>query len=210
MSPSGTFCKTRSMNASCFPSNKAPCLKDSVQASSRWYLKNSQDRTSLDNWRPITLLNSDFKIFSKALANRLQSCIKEVISDDQTGFVKGRTIGMNLTNIQMAIDQTNASNSNGLLLAVDYRKAFGTVRWDLIFHAMELFGVGDYITSAVKILFNDIKTCTVNNGLSSDYFHPQREIRQGCCCSPTLFIIAVELLAILIRKSPNPFSTGRL
>lgn len=75
--------------------------------------KKSQDRLLLNNWRPIMLLNSDFKIFSKAFTNRLQSCIKDVISDNQSGFVKGRIIGMNLTNIQMVIDQTNASDSDG-------------------------------------------------------------------------------------------------
>lgn len=163
--------------------------------------KKSQDRLLLSNWRPITLLNSDFKIFSKALAIRLQSCIKDVLCEDQTGFVKGRTIGMNLTNIQMIIDQTNASHSNGLLLAVDYRKAFDTVRWDLIFYALQSFGFGEYILKAIKTLFNDIKTCVLNYGFSSDYFKPERGIRQGCCCSPSLFILAVELLAVMVRKA---------
>lgn len=95
--------------------------------------KKSQDRLHLNNWRPITLLNTDFKIISKAISNRLQMCIRDVVHTDQTGFIKGRTIGTNITSIQAVIDQTKATTSSGLLLAVDYRKAFDTIRWELIF-----------------------------------------------------------------------------
>lgn len=101
------------------------------------------------------------------------------------------------------INQTKASASSGLLLAVHYRKAFDTIRRELIHHALEWFGFGEYITAAVRTLFNDIKTCIFNSGFSSGYFYPSRGIRQGCCCSPSLFVIAVELLAILVCKSSN-------
>lgn len=165
--------------------------------------KKADDRTKLSNWRPITLLNTDFKIFSKALSNKIQPCIKDVIAEDQTGFIKGRSIATNIMNIQSVIDHTNIANSHGILVAVDYAKAFDTIRWSLIDKALELFGFGETITLAVKTLFADIKTCVYNSGFSSDYFYPTRGIRQGCCCSPSLFVIAVELLAILVRKSEN-------
>lgn len=165
--------------------------------------KKTQDRLHLANWRPITLLNSDFKIFSKALAEKIQMGIKDVVSTDQTGFVKGRTIATNLTNVQMAIDQTNISNSSGLICAMYYRKAFDSIRWDIIHHALELFGFGEQICSAVRILFKDIKTCIFNAGFSSGFFKPSRGIRQGCCCSPSLFILAVELLAIQVRSADD-------
>lgn len=165
--------------------------------------KKAEDRTKLSNWRPITLLNTDFKIFSKALSNRIQPCIKDVIAEDQTGFIKGRSIATNLMNIQTVIDQVNITDSDGILLSVDYAKAFDTVRWSIIHRALDMFGFGEMITSAVKILFAEIKTCVYNAGFSSGFFFPTRGIRQGCCCSPSLFVIAVELLAILVRKSDN-------
>lgn len=163
--------------------------------------KKAEDRLSLNNWRPITLLNTDFKIFSKALANRLQCCIKDVVSPDQTGFIKGRTIGSNITTIQSVIDHAQTSSEPGLLLSVDYRKAFDTIRWELIYYALSTFGFGEQILSAVKLLFHDIRTCVLNHGFSSGFFQPSRGIRQGCCCSPSLFVIAVEFLAILVRQS---------
>lgn len=130
-------------------------------------------------------------------------CIKDVVQLDQTGFVRGRTIGSNILTIQEVINQVNIDESTGLLLAMDYTKAFDTIRWSLIQKALDLFNFGDFLSSAVNILFTDVKTSIYNAGHSSGYFFPSRGIRQGCCCSPSLFILAVELLANLIRSSPS-------
>lgn len=65
--------------------------------------KKYQDLLLVKNWRPITLLNNDYKILSKALAARIQSVMEEVIGDDQSGFVKGRFIGDNLLSLQAII-----------------------------------------------------------------------------------------------------------
>lgn len=95
------------------------------------------------------------------------------------------------------------TDTTGLLLAMDYTKAFDTLRWSLIQKAMELFQFGEYLSRAVGILFEDVKTSIYNDGHSSGYFFPSRGIRQGCCCSPSLFILAVELLAVMIRASTS-------
>lgn len=160
--------------------------------------KKALDRLMLKNWRPITLLNADSKIFSKALANRLQICIKDVISTDQTGFICGGTIGTNLTKIQAVIDQAETS-SPGFIFAVDYRKAFNTIRWDLIHPALQLFGFGDYIAAAVKLLFQDIRF------FFFQLFSPQGifTLCMEYSCLPSLFILAVELLAVMVRQSIN-------
>lgn len=163
--------------------------------------KKNLDKTLISNWRPITLLNSDVKIISKALANRLQYCVKDVVSEDQSGFIRGRSIITNLNNIQAVIDHSADSGNSGALLAVDYAKAFDTVRWDLIFHALKLFGFGDFILTVVRMMFKNIKSCTYNAGYTSDSIFPARGIRQGCCSSPTLFVLVVELLATLVRRS---------
>lgn len=163
--------------------------------------KKNLDRQLLSNWRPITLLNCDFKIFSKALARRVQSCIKEVVSSQQTGFIRGRSISENLTTTRTIIDYVEAKDQTGILLTADYAKAFDSFRWALTFKALQMFGFGDYIIQAIKLIFKDIKTCVTNAGFSSSYFTPTRGIRQGCCVSPSLFVLTVELLAILVCKS---------
>lgn len=163
--------------------------------------KKDLDRRQLSNWRPITLLNTDLKIISKALALRIQSVIKEVVSEDQMGFIHGRSIRSNLLNIQGAVDYTDATQSEGILLAVDYSKAFNKIRWELIFKSLQTFGFGDLIIKMVRLIFKNIKSCVTNAGFSSASWFPSRGIRQGCCCSPSLVVLTVELMAIAVRKS---------
>ena len=58
--------------------------------------KQNKDITCLDNWRPIILLNVDYKIATKVIANRIKSIIKTIADNSQTGFIKGRYIGENI------------------------------------------------------------------------------------------------------------------
>ena len=85
-------------------------------------------RTQLiKNWRPISLLNCDYKIAAKAFANRFKQVIPNITNYDQTGFLKGRFIGENIRLIDGIIKYTAAKNIPGLLLFLDFEKAFDTV-----------------------------------------------------------------------------------
>ena len=87
---------------------------------------------SLENWRPITLLNCDYKIFAKAIANRIVKVLISVINSDQTGFLKGRFIGENIRIIEDIINFTDCGSKPGLLLFLDFQKAFDSLEWSFI------------------------------------------------------------------------------
>ena len=89
------------------------------------YKKN--DKTLLNNWRPISLLNTDYKILAHVLANRLKDVIEKPINIDQTGYIKCRFIGQNIGVIQDVIDLLENNNTEGGVLFLDFRKAFDTV-----------------------------------------------------------------------------------
>ena len=78
----------------------------------------------LSNWRPITLLNTDYKIASKVIAKRIERILPSVIHPDQTGFMKGRSIGHNIRLINDIIQQTELQKIPGILLFLDFQKAF--------------------------------------------------------------------------------------
>lgn len=106
-------------------------------------------------------------------------------------------------NTQTTIEHSTVTGEPGFLLAIDYAKAFDSIRWSLLYKAVTLFGFGEFIIDAIKLLFQDIKTSIYNNGFSSGYFFPIRGIRQGCCTSPSLFVIAVEIMAIMVRQNAH-------
>lgn len=165
--------------------------------------KKHKDGTRLKNWHPITLLNVDFKMLTKALANKLVPCLNSIIGKEQTGFMRGRFIGENIRTVDDIIDFCRVSGKEGLLLQLDFEKAFDKVEWDAIFNALTLFGMGQNFVSNIRTLFSCIETTILNNGYTSPYFSPANGIRQGCSVSPYLFLITVEILAIGIRNNKS-------
>jgi nitrogen regulatory protein PII-like uncharacterized protein len=163
--------------------------------------KADKDTSKLKNWRPITLLNQDYKYLAKCLANRCREVLPNIISPDQTGFVPNRVIGTNIIKSQSIISYLEETQSEGLLMCIDFEKAFDTVEWDFITECLKEFNFPPKFTSWVQTLYNGISTCTQNNGHASEFFQPSRGVRQGCPLSPLLFVIAVEFLALSIRNN---------
>ena len=100
------------------------------------------DPNLIKNWRPLTLLNCDYKIATKAVANRIKAMLSKLISHDQTGFIKDRFIGENLRLTDRVIKYTAAKDIPGLLLFLDFEKAFDTLEWPFIHKTLEHFGFG--------------------------------------------------------------------
>ena len=88
--------------------------------------KEDANLKDLSNWRPITLLNIDYKIASKAIATRIEKVLPLLINPNQTGFVKGCYIGKNIHLLKDIFEQTKVQNIPGILLLLDFRKAFDT------------------------------------------------------------------------------------
>ena len=165
--------------------------------------KKDKDRLFLKNWRPLTLLNTDYKILAKALANRLLKVLPFIVEDDQTGYISGRFIGCNIRLIEDILIRTTKLNIAGILLTIDFEKAFDSLRWSFIRKALKHFNFGEKFISYVNALYNQISTTVINNGFISSWFSPKRGVRQGCPFSPYLFILSVEILAISIRQNKD-------
>ena len=78
--------------------------------------KKDKDLSSLNNWRPLTLLNTDYKIVTKAIANRIKKYLPNIINSSQTGFIKGRYIGENIRLILETIEKMENENMPGLFI----------------------------------------------------------------------------------------------
>ena len=160
-------------------------------------------RNKLDNWRPLSLTNSDYKILAKMVAKRVQKVLKVIIDKDQCGFVKGRDVSVLLREIDDLIENERNTHTEHILLAIDYRKAFDTISSEFIHRCLTLFGFGPYIREWVKVILNGRTFCVKNGGHLSKYYEMTRGVRQGCPLSPLIFIIAIELLGIKIRQAEN-------
>ena len=111
--------------------------------------KKDKDIRELKNWRPISLLNSDYKIFAKAMATRLQTVLPYIINTDQSGCIKGRSAHNNILSTIDIIKHVNNNKLPGLLAFIDYEKAFDSIKWSFMFKCLEELNFGKYFTECI-------------------------------------------------------------
>ncbi|KAL9987009.1 hypothetical protein ACROYT_G001243 [Oculina patagonica] len=165
--------------------------------------KKNKDNLLLKNWRPISLLNTDYKIATKCIANRLEKVLPTLINSDQTGYVKNRFIGENIRLISDVIDVYEKRNLPGMLLFIDFEKAFDSLEWKFLFEAIDAMNFGPMFQNWIHVFYSNISSCVLNNGFASNFFSLHRGVRQGCPLSGLLFVLAVETLAQSIRQNNN-------
>ena len=154
------------------------------------------------NWRPISLVNVDAKLASKTLAKRLEKVLPEVINFNQNAFVKGRTIFDSVRTIDDVIEYARYKDIPGILVAIDFEKAFdwlNSIQF-FILRVLHAFNFGPSFIQWIRVLYNNASSCVMNNGFTTGPFALSRGVRQGDLHSPYLFIIALETLAAKIRE----------
>ena len=118
--------------------------------------KKGKDRSSLENWRPISLVNVNEKIMFKVLATRIKNALPDIIHHNQSGFVKDRYMGETVKSIFDLMDFTQKENIPGLMIFIDFHKAFDSVQCNFM--------------RWVKTLYKNIQSCLINNSTYNRLF----------------------------------------
>ena len=121
--------------------------------------KKDKNLEFLKNWRPITLLNTDYKIATKAIAMRLEKVLPKIIHPCQAGYIKGRYIGECIRAISDIMSFTKQKNLPGAAVFLDFEKAFDSIEWNYLQKCLEIFKFGPQLRQWVKIFaFDDRRT----------------------------------------------------
>ena len=160
------------------------------------------DRLETKNYRPISLLNVDYKIATQVISGRLLGVIGSVVGYDQTCGIPGRTISENLTLVRDLIEYADRADIPLALLSLDQEKAFDRVDWSFLQRVLLKFGFGDSFRKWVSLFYTNVESAVVINGWTSSFFQPSRGVRQGCPLSPLLYVLCIEVLACSISSSP--------
>ena len=161
------------------------------------------DRLDARNWRPITLLNVDYKLAARSIAARLLKVIHVVVADDQSCGVPGRYIGENVAFLRDAVEFATTSDSPVAILSLDQEKAFDRVDWSFMAATLSKMGFGVSFLDWVRLFYTGVQSAVKVNGYLSSFFSLSRGVRQGCPLSPLLYVLVAEVLTVNIRANPR-------
>ena len=168
-----------------------------------------KNNTRVEDWRPITLLPTSYKVISGVVANRLEQTLPYIIGRAQKGFLKYKNMGTVLHNVIDGIADSWAEGEQMGILLVDFVKAFDSVEHEFIRKAMQHFNLGDVLVGMVMTLLKDRKACINLGNMYSRTLNIDRGTPQGDRSSPYIFVICVEILLIKLELGDNRCIIGR-
>ena len=109
-------------------------------------------------------------IATKAIAKRMEPLLPNLVHTDQTGFIKGRYIGENIMLIIDIMEHTKSESIPGILVSLDFRKAFDSLEWSFMMKALDIFNFGTSIKRWISTFYTNIESAAINNGFMTNWF----------------------------------------
>ena len=144
------------------------------------------DRLDPRNWRPITLLNVDYKLASWAIAGRLLKVIHLLVAEDQTCGVPGRFIGEYVALLRDVVSFASSSRTPVAILSLDQEKAFDRVDWGFMRSTLVAMGFGPSFVAWVDLFYHRVQSCVNVNGYVSAFFNLSRGVRRLSLVPPSV------------------------
>jgi hypothetical protein len=161
------------------------------------------DVSSAANYRPITLLNSDYKLLAKVLAVRFGTAMSPSTGSEQTAFLPGREIGEGIAATQLLAAELSAAGRPGAMLVLDIAKAYDTVGRGFLVRVMRAQGASEGMIRWVTLLLSDPRAVARVGGCVSRPAIWRAGVRQGCPLSPVLYLFVAQALACWLRELPE-------
>ncbi|KAG7579890.1 Endonuclease/exonuclease/phosphatase superfamily [Arabidopsis thaliana x Arabidopsis arenosa] len=160
-----------------------------------------QNASKVSDFRPISCLNTLYKVISKLLAGRLKEILPEVISHSQSAFLPGRLLSENVLLASELVQGYNRKNIQpSAMLKVDLRKAFDSIRWDFVLATLRAVNFPENFIGWIKECICTPSFSISINGKSDGFFRSKRGLRQGDPLSPYLFVLAMEVFSKLLHS----------
>lgn len=156
--------------------------------------KKTGDPSDPASWRPITLLNCDYKIFTMAFARRIHGVLPGIVHPSQTCTVPGRSMHDTLSGLRDILHFASLGPRNGSVLSLDQQKAFDRVEHSYLQAVLRIYGFPELIWRTVAHLYSNHRSSLHLLARFSREFPVARGVRQGCPLSPALFVLAIDPL----------------
>ena len=156
---------------------------------------------SIKDFRPISLVGSVYKLLPKVLANRLRAVLDNLISESQNSFVGGRQILDSVLIANECLDSRLKSKLPGVVFKLDIEKAYDYVNWEALFYLLGRMGFGVKWRGWIKACVTFVRFFVLVNSSLEGFFGSSCGLRQGDPLSPLRFLLIMEVLSRLLKKS---------
>ena len=143
----------------------------------------------MDSYRPITLLNSDYKLLAKALATRFRPALQHVVDSTKTAFVPGHRIGDNVL-FHLEVVEYLQTGQPGCMVFLDFSKAYDRLSRPWVLDCMSNMEFGERVCKSVSIMFENTSATAAFNGWQSSSFPERSGVQKGSPLSPLLNVLA--------------------
>ena len=165
--------------------------------------KGTKDPTLPGNYRPISLLSVFYKLASCAITQRIKPAVKSIIGRQQKAYLQHNNVGSCIINLINLIKHTISTKQAGLILLIDFKKAFDSISHSFIENTLHTLGFGPDITCWIKTFLKSREAQILLGGHLTDNIKLEQGVPQGDIISPYIFIIMVEILLIKITCTKN-------
>jgi endonuclease/exonuclease/phosphatase family metal-dependent hydrolase len=165
--------------------------------------KNQNKIKGVNDLRPISLTNFEYRILTKILSNRMRLIGYKIIGEHQTCSILGRRINDNINMIRDMIDDACLRRLLLYLITVDQRKAFDSISHKYLYKLLKHMNFGDFIFNSIKRIYDNSYAVIEVNRIKSEKFKINSGIKQGCALSMFLYVLAIEELLVCINQNKN-------
>lgn len=162
-------------------------------------LYKKKDMADISNYRPITVSNTDYKILTKVLTERVLRVSHSLIHPDQAEFIKGCSILDQTKLIRLVMETTK--EHKGAIVCLDQEKAYGKVCHGFLWETLNMFGFHPLFVKVIQYLYANAKTAVILNGSVGTKYTVTRGVQQSNPLPCLLFDLAIESLASMLQKS---------
>ena len=179
-------------------------LLNQINATNLVLIPKIPNASKTSDFRPISCLNTIYKVISKLLADRLKEIIGLAVGHSQSAFILGHLLS---ENVLLATEIIHCYNKHGVepsgMLKVDLRKAFDSIRWDFVVASLRAINVPERFVNWIHTCISSESFSISVNGHTGGYFRSTQGLRQGDPLSSYLFVLAMEVFSGLLRSRFN-------